>query len=162
MFWSAIRGETRANIIPLEGDPNAPRGGVTAIRYVDLLENYLFTILEADSIFMQDNARIHTARHTQQWFEEHGVALLDWPPYSPDLNPIENLWAVLKDKIIERYPELKAAPANEATIDLIIRAVEEIWEDEDGITTNAIRNVIESMPDRVEAVIAAEGWYTRF
>jgi transposase len=44
---------------------------------------------------MQDNARTHTARVVQSWLvpwaEENGIELIDWPLYSPDLNPIENL-----------------------------------------------------------------------
>jgi transposase len=42
-------------------------------------------------MFMQDNAKIHKAKKTIEWFENNGIVLLDWPPYLPDLNPIENL-----------------------------------------------------------------------
>ncbi|KAJ5936763.1 hypothetical protein N7466_003213 [Penicillium verhagenii] len=40
-------------------------------------------------IFQQDNANIHTAQGTQQWFETHGVEVMEWPPHSPDMAPIE-------------------------------------------------------------------------
>ena len=36
--------------------------------------------------FMQDDAPIHIARIIENWFCEHGIPFLDWPPYSPDLN----------------------------------------------------------------------------
>jgi transposase len=39
---------------------------------------------------MQDNALIYTAKKVKQWFEDNGIDTSDWPPYSPDLNPIEN------------------------------------------------------------------------
>jgi transposase len=39
---------------------------------------------------MQDNASIHTAHKVKDWFEENGIQTTDWPPYSPDLNPIEH------------------------------------------------------------------------
>ena len=37
----------------------------------------------------------------KEWAAENGVELLDWPPYSPDLNPIENLWHILKAEIMK-------------------------------------------------------------
>ena len=40
---------------------------------------------------MQDNASIHTSRLARDWLQEHGIEVTDWPPYSPDLNPIEHL-----------------------------------------------------------------------
>jgi transposase len=55
---------------------------------------------------MQDNAPIHRAHVVLNWFVEIGVNLADHPPYSPDLNPIGNLWKLLKAKIIELYPGL--------------------------------------------------------
>jgi transposase len=46
------------------------------------------------------------ANASKTWFEEHGIWVMDWPPHSPDLNPIENLWHRLKLKIFKLYPEL--------------------------------------------------------
>ncbi len=45
---------------------------------------------DADFIFQQDLAPVHTAKSTKSWLNDHGVGVLDWPPNSPDLNPIEN------------------------------------------------------------------------
>jgi transposase len=47
---------------------------------------------EPGLIFMQDNASIHIAHIIREWFQEHSIPLLDWLPYSPDLNPIEHIW----------------------------------------------------------------------
>jgi len=40
---------------------------------------------------MQDNAPIHRVRKSKLWFQENDIEVMEWPPYSPDLNPIENL-----------------------------------------------------------------------
>ncbi len=46
---------------------------------------------DADFIFQQDLAPVHTSKSTKSLLNEHGVGVLDWPANSPDLNPIENL-----------------------------------------------------------------------
>jgi transposase len=93
--------------VVIEGDQNAKRGGVTARVYIEVLREYLPTILEHDSIFMQDNALIHKAHKVTAFFIEEGIVIMEWPPYSPDLNPIENLWKMLKAEIDRAHPELK-------------------------------------------------------
>jgi hypothetical protein len=49
--------------------------------------------MDENAIFQQDNASIHMSGHSLVWFAEKNIPLLDWPARSPDLNPIENLWA---------------------------------------------------------------------
>jgi transposase len=159
MFWAAFSYERRTSLVPLNGDPLAPRGGVTARRYLAVLEEYLPTILNDDSIFMQDGAGIHRAHIIRNFFLTLGVNLMRWPPYSPDLNPIENLWSILKQAIYERYPDLEHAPNTDDTLDRLIDAAIEVWED---IELRVLHNLSDSMPRRVAAVIAACGWYTKY
>ena len=46
---------------------------------------------------MQDNARCHVSRETKAWLERQNIPIMDWPPYSPDLNPLKNLWGILSN-----------------------------------------------------------------
>ncbi len=59
---------------------------------------------DADFIFQQDLAPVHTAKSTKSWLNDHGVGVLDWPANSPDLN-IENLWGIVKRKMRNKRPK---------------------------------------------------------
>ena len=54
-------------------------------------------------VFQHDNARPHTARHTQNILRIHNVNVLQWPARSPDLSPIEHLWDHLGRQVRERH-----------------------------------------------------------
>ncbi len=60
---------------------------------------------DADFIFQQDLAPAHTTKSTKGWLNDHGIGVLDWPANSPDLNPVENLWGIVKRKMRNKRPE---------------------------------------------------------
>ena len=55
--------------------------------------------LQNGYVLQQDNARPHVARATQEWLRDASVTVLKWPAYSPDLNPIEKEWQVMKHRV---------------------------------------------------------------
>ena len=108
---------------------------------------------------MQDNAPIHKAYIIRDQFASRGIDVMDQPPYSPDLNPIENLWALLKQEMYILYPELVGAPNNAKTLDLLIRCAIDMWE---RLGKELLNRLIDTMERRVKAVIEAEGWYSKY
>ncbi len=128
---------------------------VTAPVYQKILEHFMLPSADqlfkaADFIFQQDLAPAHTAKSTKSWFNDHGVGVLDWPANSPDLNPIENLWGIVKRKMRNKRP--KNADELKAT-------VKETWA---SIPPQQCHKLITSMPRRIEAVIKAKGAPTKY
>lgn len=108
---------------------------------------------------MHDNAHVHTARIIKKVLEDLHIQIMLWPPYSPDLNPIENLWAIMKQEIYKLHPELEHAPDTEETRQLLIQAAKEAWH---AIDQQVRVKLSTTMPYRVQAVIEANGWYTKY
>jgi hypothetical protein len=96
MVWNAFGARRQSELVFMPGDPDSKQEGVTSAVYLEVLEDILPTLWELGLEFMQDNAKIHTARIIKAWFAEQGIVVMDWPAYSPDLNPIEYAWAQLK------------------------------------------------------------------
>ena len=124
---------------------------MTSIDYQDILADHLLPvaplITSGDYIFMQDNAPIHRSTSTKSWLEANEVKTLDWPPLSPDLNPIENLWGYLSRKVYGNGRQFTSIPALKAEI-------VKCWSE---VTPELRTNLILSMKDRLIKVIQNRG-----
>jgi len=99
IVWGCFWGNQRGPIVPLVN------GTATAGVYRELLRRWLLPVLEdvrtalGNPLFQQDNAKIHTAKLMHSFFKLYGICLESHPPYSPDLNPIDHAWILLKQQL---------------------------------------------------------------
>jgi transposase len=108
---------------------------------------------------MQDGALIHTAKAIKARFEEHGIPVEDWPPYSPDMNPIEHVWFPLKKYVLDHYPELLDMGTSKDAVLALAKALVEAW---NSLLDSLFYALIDSMPKRVKALYNTKGWHTKY
>ena len=100
---------------------------------------------------MEDGAPVHRSIAPKEWRQARSLEKLVWPAQSPDLNPIENMWKILKDEVqIKHHP--KSADEMKAALQLAWQAV----------PGDKLEALVESMPERIAAVLAAKGGSTRW
>ncbi|KAJ5496357.1 hypothetical protein N7463_008344 [Penicillium fimorum] len=161
MFWAAFsRATRRTGLIPLFGNPEAERTGITGLVIEELYRRILPTLISNEgAIFQHDNAPTHTAYVVRNALSEMNIEVMEWPPHSPDLNPIENLWALLKVKIYELRPDLLHMGNNDTTKEILVATAQQAW---DELELRHLEHLSETMPHRVEAIIESQGWYTAY
>ena len=164
MIWGCFTGTKLGPIVFINERVNTDV-------YITVLHENLLPFIDAiiadgatNFVFQQDNATPHVAKRTRAWFEnmmrEHVFSLMVWPPNSPDMNPIEHLWAHLKFELHRRYPDTKYLRGSPDTIRRMLRhRLLEVWW---SIGEDLLNRLIESMPHRAEALLKAEGWYTEY
>lgn len=152
-FWAYMTAAGPGELIPVAERMNS------AV-YTALLENTLLPSLRAnfpdqeEFIVMHDNSAVHTSRHTQTWLERHPeIICLDWPPRSPDLNPIEHVWGFMVQEWEKR---------REDRVQEVLQAhVMELWQHYQQ-NPGRCSALVANMQERLRDVIHNQGDFTRF
>lgn len=150
MVWGCITSEGVGRL-------HFVNGTVNQNAYIDILELSLRGTISdqfgdtRSVIFQDDSAPCHRAAKVTEYKARLGIQSLEWPGNSPDLNPIENLWKLIGVKVS------KNKPTNQRQLrEAIIKA----WHHD--IESGHVKSLIDSMPQRCEAVIKARGGPTKY
>ncbi|CAB4443071.1 unnamed protein product [Rhizophagus irregularis] len=146
MFWECFSWRGLGPIVLL-------KGSVTGQTHAKIIYNYVIPTLDEhfpcdNGIFQENNAPPHRSKVAIAARENAKIAMLQWPTQSSDLNPIENMWAEMKAMVHRCDPP----PSN---INELEKYIKDAWGD---ISLEYYKKLIDSMPWRIEAVIAANGY----
>lgn len=106
-------------------------------------------------IWMHDNVRFHRTNEIEQFFEQHRVQKMKWPPQSPDLNPIENIWGLISQKLNAMIDDDGDATTPEELFERVVLCAGQISEE-------TFKNLYNSLPNRWQLVIEKAGGPTRY
>ena len=151
MIWSVISGKGTGRLYVVQGMMKQDQ-------YIQMLKERLLPQVRdwfpnrESFIFMQDGAPCHTARSVKAFLNDKNIPLMPWPGNSPDMNPIENVWELVKREIGKEVITTRTQ---------LIEKLIHVWNHSSELQ-ESVKNNIESMPRRIEALIAAKGGITKY
>jgi transposase len=147
MVWGCFAREQVGPVVRIEGIMDAPL-------FVGIMEDTMLPYAKENMsrgwLYQQDNDPKHTSGLSKAFFKKNKIKVLEWPAQSPDLNPIENLWAIVDRDI---------APKKHADKEALMKEIEEQWAN---ISPAILANLVDSMPRRCTAVIECKGYCTKY
>jgi hypothetical protein len=162
LVWGGITalGLTKLHIIPNKTSVNSTYY-INEILEKEVKPAFQRTVVDSDltatklfhknseGLFQQDGARAHTSRASIEWLNTNingYISPEDWPPNSPDLSPIENVWSIMATTVY--------ADPEPHTLNILKRRLRKAWK---SIPLQTLKNLIGSMPDRLETVLNNKG-----
>lgn len=146
MLWGCFSAEG-------VGELNFIEGIMDKYKYMEILKKNLKISAKKMKkdifIFQQDNDPKHTSKLVKDYFAKNQISVLPWPSQSPDLNPIENLWALIKKKLRK----------GKKTKDELKEEICTIWK---SIPSDFCKKLVYSMPKRLEDVIKTKGKSSKY
>ncbi|KAF1946614.1 hypothetical protein EJ02DRAFT_493737, partial [Clathrospora elynae] len=152
MFWACFNGSSKSPSLFWEKGWGSINKESYCSRIVPLCygpETYMQLV--------EGGAPAHSAAYTLSELRAGEVHPIFWPVFSPDLNPIEAVWNKMKDWIELNHPDLPAG--RQRSYDQLCDIVKQAWE---AITPEYLESLVISMRERCQAVIDAEGGYTKY
>lgn len=149
MVWGAIASSGRCGLWFMPSGTT-----IKGATYLGILQEKLPRYMQSRGCdyFQHDGAPVHQTKAAKKWLGDEGFQILGpWPGNSPDLNPIENCWTILKQRVAQK------APTSSKTL---IDAIKLVWATE--ISPELTAKLVESMPHRIAAVLAAKGKHTKY
>ena len=149
MVWGAFDG-----VYGRGGLYFLPKGQtMNGATYLNVLQEHMqqFYQQRQCDFFMQDGAPCHKTRTVTKWLSDNNMSVLDWPGNSPDLNPIENAWKVIKDKVALKQP---------GNMKELVDAIKLTWCTQ--MDVNYFISLSDSMPRRIAHVLKAKGAMTKY
>ncbi len=149
MVWGAMswHGVSELSIV---------QGTMRTGNYIETLQAFLLPKVaewygDGPCTYQQDNAPCHKSLASRQFLQQQNFAVMDWPAYSPDMSPIENLWAIVKQEV--------HASTSTSKVELVAR-LRQVWASDR--IKEVCKTLIEGMHRRTQALVAARGGVTKY
>ncbi len=139
MVWGCMSDAGTGELHFIEGPMNANM-------YCDILKQRL----GLRAVLQHDNDPKHTSKKTTALLKKLRVKVMDWPSMSPDLNPIEHLWGILKQKVEEHK-----VSNNHQLCDVVMEELKRT-------PVATCEALVNSMPKRAKAVLENNGGHTKY
>ena len=150
MIWGGICQDGVGTLTAVEGNINSAM-------YIDILDKNLWPVVVwyfegKEYLFVDDNAPVHRTHNVKNYKDQNEVTSMEQPAQSPDLNIIENIWPYISR-------ELQKSVVDISTKNDVQSDIQRVWRN---IELDYIRNLYQSIPDRLDNVIKMKGHLTNY
>jgi transposase len=150
MVWGCIGYDKVGPLVFVDGTMNSAK-------YIGVLGNHFLPFVAEHYrgqrwYLQEDNASIHRSAQTEEWKRQHRIPAFFWPPQSPDLNPVENVWNVLKNNVRKHIRDIKCVADLRDTLTTC-------W---NSLTVTYLHSLYESLPRRCQQVLRRKGHMTKY